>query len=239
MKMAVRRFGKTLLASNRFQSIAATLLYGALVAVHKTNRFMPESDNLVQAVDGKTPVIIALWHGQQLMAPFLYPRNEDVAALVSKSADAEINARVLEKAGVMVIRGSGGRARTQTIEKGGIRALKGMLKALARGLNIVMIADISKGAPRQAGEGIVTLGKLSGRPIIPLAVATSRYHIVEKSWDKTTINLPFGRACLKLGNPIHIPRDASDAEVADFRQMLTNELNRVTEKAYQAVGARA
>ncbi|MDF2370535.1 MAG: lysophospholipid acyltransferase family protein [Rhizobiaceae bacterium] len=190
-------------------------------------------------MDGKTPVIIALWHGQQLMAPFLYPDNEDVAALVSKSADAEINARVLEKAGVMVIRGSGGRERTQTIEKGGIRALKGMLKALARGLNIVMIADISKGAPRQAGEGIVTLGKLSGRPIIPLAVATSRYHIVEKSWDKTTINLPFGRACLKLGNPIHIPRDASDAEVADFRQMLTNELNRVTEKAYQAVGARA
>ena len=145
--------------------------------------------------------------------------------------------RVLKKSDVHVIRGSGGRDRAETVRKGGVRALKGMADALERGLNVVMIADISKGTPRQAGPGIVMLGKLSGRPIIPMAIATSRYHVVKKSWDKTTINLPFGRACLKLGLPIHVPRDVSDADLERLRQKVTDELNCVTEKAYRAVGA--
>ena len=41
--------------------------------------------------------------------------------------------------------------------------------------------------------GIVTLARLSGRPIVPVALATSRRKVLEKTWDKTTINLPFGR----------------------------------------------
>ncbi len=235
MRMAVRKLGKKLLASSLFQKLAAALVYSILVVVDRTNRYVDESDDLVVAVDGKTPVIIALWHGQQLMAPFLYPKNNEVAALVSKSADAEINARVLQLAGVRVIRGSGGRVRQQTVRKGGVRALKAMADALASGFNIVMIADISKGEPRRAGEGIITLAKLSGRPIVPLAVATSRHHIVEKSWDKTTINLPFGRACLKLGDPIHVPRRVTDTEMDILRQKVTDELNSATALAYQAV----
>lgn len=239
MKSAVRRFGKWLLASDSFQSVAATFVYWALRLIFKTNRFVRSSDDLVAHVDGKLPVIIALWHGQQALTPFLYPENDKVAALVSKSDDAEINAQVLQRAGVKVIRGSGGRERGRTRQKGGARALRAMTDALERGINIVIIADISKGTPRQASEGIVTLAKLSGRPIVPLAIATSRYHIVEKSWDKTTINLPFGRACLKLGEPIYVSRNASDVEVQDYRKQVTDQLNRATESAYLAVRNKA
>ena len=181
------------------------------------------------------PAIIALWHGQQFLVPFCSADWYQVAAIVSRSSDAEINARVLERFGVEVIRGSGGRERGREQQKGGIRALKAMADALARGKTVVMIADISKGTPREAGLGIVTLAKLSGRPIIPLAIATSRHHIVEKSWDKTTINLPFGRKCLKLGEPIYVPRDASDVVMQTCRQRVTDELNRATENAYLAV----
>ncbi len=239
MKSAVRRFGKRLLASDSFQSVAAAVVFWALRLIFKTNRFVRGSDDLVAHVDGELPVIIALWHGQQLLTPFIYPENDKVAALVSKSDDAEINARVLQRAGVNVIRGSGGRERGQIQQKGGVRALRAMAGALERGTNIVIIADISKGTPREAGEGIVTLAKLSGRPIIPLAIATSRHHIVEKSWDKTTINLPFGRACLKLGEPIYVSRDASDVEVQDCRQQVTDQLNRATDSAYLAVRNKA
>ncbi|WP_169054260.1 lysophospholipid acyltransferase family protein [Nitratireductor sp. XY-223] len=235
MATAFRRFGKRLLVSGTFQNIAAAVVHRALRFIYWSNRKSADSDDLVKAVEGKLPVIIALWHGQQLLTQFVYPDNNSVAALVSRSRDAEINARVLKLSGVTVIRGSGGRERAQTARKGGVGALKGMADALADGKNIVMIADISKGAPRQSGEGIVALAKLSGRPIIPMALATSRYHIVEKSWDKTTINLPFGEVCLKLGPPISVPRDTSDAELEEYRQRVTDELNSVTEKAYRAV----
>lgn len=239
LRKTLKRLGKSLLASDVFQSIAATTLHALLSFVYRTNPHVQGSDDLEAAVDGKTPVIVALWHGQQLLAQFVRPGDQPVAAVVSRSADAEINARILKRGNVHVIRGSGGRERSQTANKGGIGALKGMKDALDQGTNVVTIADISKGTPRQAGEGIVTLARLSGRPIIPMAIATSRYYVVKKSWDKTTINLPFGRACLKLGEPIHVPRDTSDADLQILRQRVTDELNRVTEIAYRSVGASA
>ena len=73
-------------------------------------------------------------------------------------------------------------------------------RALDGGKNVAMIADIPHGTPREAGLGIVTLARLSGRPILPIALATSRRKVIEKSWDKTTINLPFGRASLTVGD---------------------------------------
>ena len=63
-----------------------------------------------------------------------------------------------------------------------------------------MIADIPHGTPREAGLGIVTLARLSGRPIVPWRIATSRRKVLEKSWDKTTINLPFGRCAIVVGD---------------------------------------
>ncbi len=237
MRRALKSLGKSLLASNAFQSLAATTLHAVLSLVYRTNRAVPQSDDLEAVIDGHTPVIVALWHGQQLLAQFVRPGDQPVATVVSRSNDAEINARILQKGNVRVIRGSGGRDRHETARKGGVGALKGMKDALDQGVNVVTIADISKGKPRQAGEGIITLARLSGRPIIPMAIATSRYYVFKKSWDKTTINLPFGRACLKLGDPIYVPRDISDVDLEILRQRVTDELNRVTQNAYRAIGA--
>jgi len=233
--MAVRQIGKKILGMPGFQSTAAALACGALYAIYNTNRLVAESDDIKKSVGHDLPIIMALWHGQQLLAPFIYENNSTVAALVSRSDDAEINARVLGLLGVNVIRGSGGRRRKNAVEKGGIRALKSMTDLLGQGMNVVMIADISKGKPRKAGKGIVALARLSGRPIVPCAIATSRHYIVQNSWDKTTINLPFGRKCIKLGEPIYVPRDASENDVKDCRKRVTDELNSVTENAYRAV----
>ena len=58
---------------------------------------------------------------------------------------------------------------------------------------------------------------MSGRPIYPVAIATSR-RIVLDNWDRTTINLPFGRGALVAGEPIRVPRDADDATLEAARQ---------------------
>ncbi|WP_235891039.1 lysophospholipid acyltransferase family protein [Pararhizobium mangrovi] len=232
----LRRFFKALLRSDAFQTVAARLLHTAMVATYRTNRPVAGSVDMLAHIEGHKPVIIALWHGQQMLVQFTRPLGEPVAGLVSKSADAEINARVLELSGNEVVRGSGGRERTQAARKGGIRALIALREALKRGRHVVMIADISKGSPRQAGEGIVRLAKISGRPIVPLALATSRHHVVARAWDRMTINLPFGHRCLRLGEPIYVPADADEAALAGFRKKVTDDLNRVTEEAYSRVG---
>lgn len=91
------------------------------------------------------------------------------------------------------------------------------------------------GTPREAGQGIVLLAKLSGRPILPVAFTTSRRKVLEKSWDKTTINLPFGRGSTVVGQPIEVPADADEAMLEAKRQELTEALNAATGQAYRMV----
>jgi lysophospholipid acyltransferase (LPLAT)-like uncharacterized protein len=228
-----RRVAKSVLRSSLFQALASRLVYGALWLVYRTNPAVASSHD-ISGIDSGGPVIIALWHGQQALVPFARPDGARVAALVSRSADAELNARVLALAGTEIIRGSGGRDREAGARKGGAKALLSMRRALNDNQSVVMIADISKQAPREAGAGIIALARISGRPIVPVALATSRYHVVEKAWDRMTINLPFGRRCLRVGAPIHVAADAGAEEVELARSRLTRELDAVTRAAYAA-----
>ncbi|PSJ58506.1 lysophospholipid acyltransferase family protein [Pseudaminobacter soli (ex Li et al. 2025)] len=229
------------LAQSRFAkgTIASFLAY-ALRFVRFTNILSKDSSDLTVAYQELSPAIIALWHGQHLLAPCLLPRGEKMLAMVSRSADAELNALALEKLGFEAVRGSGGREDTRHMEKGGARALITLKRALDDGKNVAMIADIPHGTPREAGLGIITLARLSGRPVVPLAVTTSRRKVLERTWDKTTISLPFGRCAAMLGEPVFVPADADNDLMEYKRQELTASLNRATEKAYRvADGGRA
>jgi hypothetical protein len=234
-----RRIRQPLAQSVFAKNAIAWFLARLLRFTRLTNRLVPGSADPAKAYAELTPVIIALWHGQHILAPAAYPRKGRLVVMVSRSADAELNALAVEKLGFKAVRGSGGRDNARHMDKGGARALIALKKALDGGNNVAMIADIPHGTPREAGLGIVTLAKISGRPVVPLAVATSRRKVLEKSWDKTTINLPFGRMALLLGETIAVPADAAEADMEAKRQELTDALNAVTSKAYAMVdGAR-
>jgi len=99
-----------------------------------------------------------------------------------------------------------------------------------------MTADIPPGPARKCGIGIVLIGSRSGRPIVPFAVATSRYRSVN-SWDRMTINLPFSKLGIVMGDPIEVPREASARELEVYRQRVEVALNETTAKAYALAGA--
>ncbi|KGF68231.1 hypothetical protein LL06_17470 [Hoeflea sp. BAL378] len=237
-KMSRRRLGKRLLQSESVQRVGSLLIHWMLGAIWRTNRDNGTSSDWETLIDQEWPAIFTLWHGQHLLIPYGGPRNRKFVTLVSRSTDAEINARVIERAGYEVIRGSGGREAVMVAGKGGVRALIAMRDALKRGVSVVMIADISKGEARQAGEGVVTLARISGRPVIPVALATSRRIVLEKTWDKTTINLPFGVRSARLAPAIYVSPKADKEEMAAARARVTAELNRVTEEALRAVETR-
>ena len=212
--------------------ILVNLLAIAFRFVYFTNKRVKDSDDTATVLKRHMPAIVALWHGQHLLAPCDKPRRIPVTAMFSRSADAELNARVAEKLGFRTIRGSGGREKGGSASKGGARALIAMKKTLDHGNTVAMIADIPHGTPREAGLGIVTLARISGRPIIPVAYATSRRKILEKTWDRTTINLPFGRLAVIFGTPVHVPADADDDLMEAKRREVTASLDAATEKAY-------
>jgi lysophospholipid acyltransferase (LPLAT)-like uncharacterized protein len=226
---------KPLAQSRVVKNVLASLLATAFRLVKLTNPLAAGSADWNTACEGLSPGIVALWHGQHFLVPTLHVRRHRLVAMVSRSADAELNAMVLEKLGLETVRGSGGRDNLNRMDKGGARALIALKKALDAGKNVAMIADIPKGTPREAGLGIVTLAKLSGRPVVPVAMASSRRLVLEKTWDKATISLPFGRSALVLGTPILVPADADPAEMERKRQEITAGLNAATDGAHRLV----
>ncbi len=231
-KQAWRKLRQPLAESRFAKGAIASLFAGALRFVRLTN---PPAKGSAAISGGEyghlEPGIIALWHGQHILAPVFYPKGRPLVAMVSRSADAELNALVVEKFGIEAVRGSGGRANARHLDKGGAKALIALKKALVAGKNVAMIADIPHGTPRDAGLGIVLLARLSGRPILPAAITTSRRKVLERSWDKTTINLPFGRSAVVIGTPVFVPSDADDAEMERKRQEVTASLDAATAEA--------
>ena len=142
---------------------------------------------------------------------------------------------ILERLGVHPIRGSGGSG-AKSRKRGGMAALREMLRQIAAGKSIALTADVPK-VSRIAGSGIVTLAQFSGRPIYPVAVVSSR-RIDLHSWDRASIALPFGRGAMAIGKPILVPRDADEATLEQARIAVEDGLNEVHERAYGLVGSR-
>ena len=231
----IRRPGRMLSQSPVFAAAVARLAVWYLKFVYATNRWTLEPADALERVVPITPVIAAVWHGQHIMMPVI-PIGLKASAMISRSLDGEITARVAEAFGTKAIRASGGRDRTKTVEKGGMTGFIEMLHALERGENVLQTADVPKGAARVVGPGIIALAKRSGRPVVPLAIASSRRKVVRRAWDRTTFSLPFGRSAMCVGEPIVVAHDADDAALEEARKRLQSELNRITKRAYELTG---
>ena len=206
-----------------------------LKLVYHTNRFVIEPEGVHDETEKQLPVIVAMWHGQHFMVPFAKPRHWPAKVMISRAADGEVNAIAASKFGLGLIRASGGRNARQIKKRGGMRGFIEAVRSLKDGYSIAMTADVPKGPSRKAGDGIVQLAKHSGRPILPVAVATSR-SIELDTWDKASINLPFGRGSIAVGELIWVPAEADDDGLEACRVEVENSLNAATRHAYQLVG---
>src|ERR1700689_1075723 len=172
--------------------------------VGMTTRFTLEPADIYARGEADMPIILAFWHGQHLLAPVARKGTHRVNMLVSRHRDGENNAAAARRLGVGTIRGSGNHG-GGFVHKAGVAAFQSMLDALAGGSSIALSADVPKVA-RVAGLGIIKLAQATGRPIYPSAIATSR-RVMLDNWDRTTINLPFGRAAGVGAEPVRVTAD--------------------------------
>ena len=110
-------------------------------------------------------VIIAVWHARQLMMPLSY-RGTLAHILISQHQDGEIIARIVERFGLRAVRGSSTR--------GGVPALRELIRLGRSGVDLVVTPDGPKGPPQVAKMGVIQLARASGLPIIPLAFGCSK-----------------------------------------------------------------
>lgn len=221
----------------RSRLVQTTVGVGAaeyLRLVWLTSRRLLEPADIYEQMHPRMPVIIAMWHGQHFLVPFIR-RNYRAKVLISRHRDGEINAIAAEHLGVGTIRGSGDASGRFDL-KGGVGAFQAMLATLQDGCSVALTADVPKVA-RVVGTGILKLAQFSGRAIIPAAITTSRRKVLA-NWDRTTINLPFSRLAMVAGEIVTVPPDADDATLEGCRAALAASLNRATARAYELADRR-
>ena len=233
----MKKLLRNTLRSSWFQRAVGFLAAEWLRFVWRTNRFSFEpggKDALYERVEGQFPAIFAFWHGQHFLTPFIKTKETHRAkVLISLHRDGEFNAIAAERLGIGTIRGSGDHG-SAFHRKGGVGAFKEMVRALDDNYNVALTADVPKRS-RVVGLGIIMLARESGRPIMPFAMATSRY-IQLDNWDRTTINLPFGRGAVVGVEEVYVPQDADGEAMEQYRLKLEAILNEATRRAYALVG---
>ena len=230
----MKKLVRNVLRSSWLQRAVGFLAAEYLRLVWLTNKFNFDPPEVYEIVEPQQPAIFAFWHGQHFMTPFIKTKESHRGkVLISQHRDGEYNAIAAERLGIGTIRGSGDHG-SAFHRKGGVGAFKEMVRALEDNYNIALTADVPKRS-RVAGLGIIMLARESGRPIMPFAMATSRF-VRLHNWDRTTINLPFGRGALVGGEIIIVPPDADAETMEDLRARLEATLNDATRRAYAQLG---
>lgn len=126
-------------------------------------------------------IIIAFWHGQQLMMPLAY-RGAEAHILISQHRDGELIHQIVSRFGFRSVRGS--------TTHGGVTALRQLIKLGRSGVDLVVTPDGPNG-PRQVVQmGTIQLAKATGLPIVPLAFGCSKKNSARAgtiSWSHTRL----------------------------------------------------
>lgn len=182
------------------------------------------------------PVIFALWHSRLGLCMKVYERfvrpdrqHDHLAALISASRDGAFLAAILQNFGVQPVRGSSSRR--------GAQALLELTSWAKRGYDLAVTPDGPRGPCGVVQEGVMTLAQVSGLPIVPYSCRLG-WKIVLKSWDRFEIPLPFSRCEMTFGDPIRVPREATEAERGELREQLQSVLLEGTRGLGRSEGSR-
>ena len=164
------------------------------------------------------PFIFVFWHGQML--PLIHHhRGEGIVVLVSEHADGEYVTRAIHRHGFKTARGSSTR--------GGVKGLKGILRAARDGEDLGFTPDGPKGPRHEFKWGALVAAQLTGLPVVTISVGADRAWYL-KSWDRFLIPKPFSTVRIRYGAPRWVPRDASEETLKEIALDLEEELKEFT-----------
>lgn len=197
-------------------AIFGKLLIDLLFSTMKIER---EGFEKVKSIISSRKVIFAVWHSRILLVTYLY-KGLNGLAMVSRSKDGEIVARIIQKQGNEAVRGS--------TKKGGLHALSMLIKKIKEENKPSLIVPDGPQGPRcKVQPGIIILAKKTGYPIVPFSYSAKKIKIFA-SWDRFILPLPFTKCRAVYGAPIYVPQDADKNEKKKCLMLLENELNSIT-----------
>ena len=208
---------------NRISDIKWNLvgIFGKLLIdlLFSTMKIEKEGFEKVKPIIASGKVAFAVWHSRMLLFAYLC-KGLNATAMVSKSKDGEIVARIIQRQGHEAVRGS--------TKKGGLHALSILIKKIKEENKPCLIVPDGPQGPRcKVKPGIIILAKKTGYPIVPITYSARKIKIFA-SWDRFILPFPFTKCRAVYGTPIYVPQNADENEQKKCLMLLENELNRIT-----------
>jgi lysophospholipid acyltransferase (LPLAT)-like uncharacterized protein len=170
-------------------------------------------------------LVYALWHNSQVFLAYAH-RGEQASVMVSQSKDGEYIAQIMRRLGLRAVRGSGSR--------GGGSALREMIHRIQGGSQVGVTPDGPKGPVQTIHGGVIEVARATGRPIIPVSIASRRKVVFTKSWDHFFVPLPFSHIVVAHGKPLFI---GQDLPLAEAQLQVRAALNGIRDAALHALEA--
>jgi lysophospholipid acyltransferase (LPLAT)-like uncharacterized protein len=220
--------GRKIIRSDGVRRAMCWLISVYIRIVYATSRWTIEGAETPRRYhDAGKPFILAFWHGRLLMMPMAWRRDIPIHMLISGHRDGRIIADAVSHFGIASIAGSS--------SKGGLAALRLMVKTLKGGECVGITPDGPRGPAMQASQGIVAAARLAQVPIIPISYATRR-HRVMRSWDRFHLAFPFTSGIHLWGTPIEVPADADEGALEQYRARVEEQLNALGREADRRMG---
>ena len=161
------------------------------------------------------------WHS--ILPAFLYlGRTRHMVTMVSQSRDGHLITPVFQKLGFQVVRGSR--------YKGSVSGLKSMLKMIAKGYNVGLAIDGSRGPARKVQGGALFLAMYTGLPIVGVGIAYS-HCLTLPTWDQMEIPLPFCQMGVVFSRPFYLPKKMDEETFEKYRLLIENHLFKLRKMA--------
>ncbi len=209
----------------RLQAAAiAAVGYQVINLLGHTLRWRVEGFHHFEAIQaaGRQPVM-AFWHGRILSATY-YFRRRGIVVITSENFDGEWIARIIERFGYGTARGS--------TSRGARKAMLQLVRDMEAGKAAGFTLDGPRGPARVAQPGAIWLARTTGNPLMPFHLeASSSWSL--RSWDRTQIPKPFSTVALVVGEPMHVPADASGADLEERRLDLERRLHALERRALE------
>jgi len=147
------------------------------------------------------PVIYVFWHCK-MFGLIRLMRNRGIYVLASRHRDGEKVVQIVKNYGYRFVRGS--------TSRGGIRALREVVKLLKEGRQVAFTPDGPRGPRWKFQEGALFASRISGVPIVFVGVGYTR-KITLPTWDLFEIPLPFS-GCVVYSSLPYSPGKGDTAE---------------------------
>jgi len=200
------------------------VLYILIQTLCKTLRIQTTgSESINSLIKEKRNFVLAFWHGTMVI-PWFAHRNLKLLAIISKSKDGDLLAKILRKWNYNVVRGSS--------SKGGNVALQIMIDHAKHECPVAITPDGPLGPNFKMKAGAVITAKKSEVPLVLVGVGCKSKRKLH-SWDNFEVPFPFSKVQLVYSEPILIDKNLSYDETSKMILQCEEKLNELQKKAQE------